>query len=278
MKPVDPGILSHSICFSFTPSETARQMLFYSTWCGHYFCTNRYYIDRLTYPPLLVMYICKGVMHVRYHEVSCDAHAGDVILIDCEEQHFYQSENGTEFLYMHFDGSNSHDLCRYIIEQHGFLIQRDNNIMIRDLLQDMVDLYDRNEVETDFDSSMRIYRMLELFMKPTAQERANSPVDNVIQYIRANISQPITLEELADVANLSVYYFAHCFKEETGFAPLEYVINTRIERAKALLLRTTMPVSEIAYAVGYRSAGSLSNAFIKRVGISPGNYRLKPSD
>ena len=278
VKPADPGILSHSICFSFTPSETTRQLLFYPTWCGHYYCTDRYYIDRPFYPPLLVMYICRGVMHIRFRGHSCDAHAGDIVLIDCAQPHYYRAENGAEFLYMHFDGSNSHELSRYIIEQHDFLIQRNNNYMIRDLLSDMVDLYTRNEVETDFDSSMRIYRILEILMKPTDEERANSPVDDVIQYIRANISNPITLEELADVANLSVYYFAHCFKEETGFAPLEYVINTRIERAKALLLRTSMPISEIAYEVGYRSAGSLSNAFLKRVGVSPGSYRLRPSD
>jgi len=52
-----------------------------------------------------------------------------------------------------------------------------------------------------------------------------------------------------------------------------YVINTRIEHAKTLLLTTGMSVSEIAEEVGYSSSGSLINLFTKRVGKSPGQYR-----
>lgn len=63
------------------------------------------------------------------------------------------------------------------------------------------------------------------------------------------------------------------FKRETGFSPLEYVINTRIERAKTLLLTTSMTVSEIAEEVGYSNSGSLINLFVKKVGSSPGQYR-----
>ncbi len=63
------------------------------------------------------------------------------------------------------------------------------------------------------------------------------------------------------------------FKRETGFSPLEYVINTRIERAKTLLLTTNMTVSEIAEEVGYSNSGSLINLFVKKVRSSPGQYR-----
>ena len=85
--------------------------------------------------------------------------------------------------------------------------------------------------------------------------------------------KPITLEELAEIAKLSPFYFSHMFKRETGFAPMEYVINTRIEHAKTLLLTTSMSISEIAEEVGYSSSGSLINLFVKKVGSSPGQYR-----
>ena len=56
MQSVDPGIRSESVCFPFTPSQTARELLFYPTWCGHYYCTANYFMKRDSYPPLLIAY------------------------------------------------------------------------------------------------------------------------------------------------------------------------------------------------------------------------------
>ena len=94
-----------------------------------------------------------------------------------------------------------------------------------------------------------------------------------IHYIKDNIGKKITLKELSEIANMSVYYFSHRFKEETGFSPMDYVINTRLEKAKMLLVRTTKTVAEIAYEVGYGSSGSFINIFNDKVGCSPKTYR-----
>ena len=98
-------------------------------------------------------------------------------------------------------------------------------------------------------------------------------MQDAIQYIRANIGKPVTLDELAKVAKLSPYYFSHCFKRQSGFSPMEYVINTRVDRAKILLARTSKSVEEIAYEVGYSSSSSFINLFVKREGVSPARYR-----
>lgn len=274
VKSVDPGILSYSTCFSFTASDIAKELFFYPTWCGHYYCNENYFMRRESYPPLLIVFVRKGAFHVEYRGEKKQARRGDVVLLDCLEPHYYHAEDGLEFLYMHFDGGNSHALARHVIETQGWLIQRESNMMVGKLLYDMVDFYERGGIETSFDSSMRIYKLFELLLTPTEQEKqAASPIDDAIHHIRDNVGKQITLTELAGIAKLSAYYFSHCFKQQTGFSPMEYVVNTRIERAKVLLLRTTKSVAEIAYEVGYSSSGSLINLFIKRVGVSPGRYR-----
>ncbi|MFR4415603.1 MAG: helix-turn-helix transcriptional regulator [Butyricicoccus sp.] len=64
------------------------------------------------------------------------------------------------------------------------------------------------------------------------------------------------------------------FKRRTGFS-LPIVINSRIERAKVLLVRTQKPIAEIAEEVGYSTSGSLINLFVKKVGTSPRQYRIQ---
>ena len=122
MKSVDPGILPQSICFSFTPSDLAQKLYFYPTWCGHYYCTDNYFMKRETYPPLLILFIREGELYVEYQNQSFNAQKGDVILLDCSKPHYYHARNGLEFLYMHFDGSNSHEICQHILEIKGPLI------------------------------------------------------------------------------------------------------------------------------------------------------------
>ena len=276
MQSVDPGIRSESVCFPFTPSQTARELLFYPTWCGHYYCTANYFMKRDSYPPLLIAYIRKGRFRVEYRGEFHVAEAGDVLLLDCIEPHYYHAEDGLEFVYMHFEGSNARELCRRITDRHGWLIRRDNNTLIGNLLYDIVRFYDENGVETDMQLSARIYRMFVLLLSPSAAEQsADTPVEQAIQYIRSHIGQPISVEELASTVCLSASYFAHMFKRRTGFSPADYVINSRIERAKVLLVRTQKPIAEIAEEVGYSTSGSLINLFVKKVGTSPRQYRIR---
>lgn len=274
MRSIDPGILPQSVCFPFTPPDLAKKMLFYATWCGHYYCTKNYCIDRETYAPLLLVYVRDGVFHMRYRGERFEARRGDVVLLDCTEPHYYQAEDGLEFLYVHFDGSNAHELCQHILAQTGPLMRRPANVTIGRELYDMVDFYDHDGSESMFDSSLRIYRLLHMLATPDPEtQRADHPIKRSIDYIRSNIGQPITLEQLAGIANFSTFYFSHSFKKQTGFSPMEYVINTRVERAKSLLIRTGLSVAEIADQVGYASSSSLINLFDKRVGLSPTEYR-----
>ncbi|MGN1376963.1 MAG: helix-turn-helix domain-containing protein [Dorea sp.] len=274
MKSVDPGILPQSVCFSFTPSELAKQLYFYPTWCGHYYCTDHYFMKRDYYEPLLIVFVREGKFHIEYRDEIFDAEKGDVVLLDCREPHYYHAHNGLEFLYMHFDGSNSHEICQHILSQTGPLIRQDSNVLIGRLLYNMVDFYSHNGIESMFQSSMRIYHIFEYLLSPPEKHVQNdTPVEQAIHYIHDNIGKDISLEELAEIANLSPYYFAHKFKQQTGFAPMEYVINTRLDQAKILLARTSQSVAEIAYEVGYSSSGSLINIFQRKIRMSPSQYR-----
>ncbi|HHA1890487.1 TPA: helix-turn-helix domain-containing protein [Enterobacter ludwigii] len=96
---------------------------------------------------------------------------------------------------------------------------------------------------------------------------------NVLAFIEENLSQPLTLAELAEQAALSEYHFARMFRQSMGLAPHQYVMQRRMEKAKALVQHTTTPLTDIALACGFNSASHFSNRFRSMMGITPSQLR-----
>lgn len=96
---------------------------------------------------------------------------------------------------------------------------------------------------------------------------------NVLAFIEENLSEPLTLAELADQAALSEYHFARMFRQSMGQAPHQYVMLRRMEKAKVLVQHTAKPLTEIALACGFNSASHFSNRFRSVMGMTPSQLR-----
>ena len=94
----------------------------------------------------------------------------------------------------------------------------------------------------------------------------------VLDYIEAYLGNDLSLMELSAVAGLSSYHFGKMFKRSTGQTVHQYVIARRLERAKSLLFSRTLPLAEIALAVGFKDQSQFTSVFKRRIGITPGGY------
>lgn len=91
-------------------------------------------------------------------------------------------------------------------------------------------------------------------------------------------AEPLALDELAAVANLSKYHLVRLFKATYGRTPMEYVSQRRIERAQDLLRATNLTVTEVCSAVGFSSLGSFSSRFRALVGESPSEFQRRNAE
>ena len=91
-------------------------------------------------------------------------------------------------------------------------------------------------------------------------------------------AQPLDVPALARDALMSPGHFSRSFRAAFGETPYSYLMTRRIERAKALLRRGDLSVTEVCFAVGCTSLGSFSSRFTELVGESPSAYRARSHD
>lgn len=115
-------------------------------------------------------------------------------------------------------------------------------------------------------------------LRPATREELYRRLYLTKDYVTACFDQPITLDNLAGVAGLSPNHLLRTFQSLFGRTPYQYVVTVRIERAKALLATSRMPITEICFAVGWKSPGSFSLAFRRQTGFSPREYRCQFGD
>jgi transcriptional regulator GlxA family with amidase domain len=87
--------------------------------------------------------------------------------------------------------------------------------------------------------------------------------------------RPLDVPAIASSAAMSTGHFSRSFKAAFGEGPYSYLMTRRIERAKGLLRRGDVSVTEVCFAVGCTSLGSFSSRFTELVGESPSAYRAR---
>lgn len=98
-------------------------------------------------------------------------------------------------------------------------------------------------------------------------------LERATDYINDNLREDLTLERISQTLSMSPYHFAHVFKQTVGVTPHRYVIERRMERAKALLHETALSVTQIAHQVGYSNQSHFSMVFHRITGQTPRGYR-----
>jgi AraC-like DNA-binding protein len=180
--------------------------------------------------------------------------------------------------YIHFTAEilNGIDIFKFYDAKHEIDISKMPHIplMIESLKKNFNT--NTNGKELEMDGIMRL--LCSLFLNPTLDgedEKINRKLrfDKVFRYIEKNISQKISLEDLAAQMNLQSTYFSNLFQKNFGIPPIKYLNRKRMEEAQRLLLYSDLTLAEIALQLGIDDAFYFSKLFKKYLGVSPDKYR-----
>ncbi len=104
-------------------------------------------------------------------------------------------------------------------------------------------------------------------------EENGNELDSLREWMRENLALPLDLDMLAQRAHMSRRTLTRRFREETGVAPMAWLTDVRLDRARELLETTAEPVEKIGRLTGLGAPASVRAAFHRRVGTSPQEYR-----
>ena len=106
-----------------------------------------------------------------------------------------------------------------------------------------------------------------------SEKQEERPINRLTWYLQEHLAEEISLSVLADEFHLSAQYISQLFKSEIGVNFLAYLTNIRMEKAKQLLLSTSLSIGEVSEQSGYGDYRVFTKVFKKSEGITPSQYR-----
>ena len=146
---------------------------------------------------------------------------------------------------------------------HGFIvkpfttigIQTTVSIVLHNFKHRKVDVVRRDDLEMVHDAPFRIKA--------------------VVKFIDDNIFEKVDVNQLAEITRWKTPYFIRVFSEYIGTTPYQYILIRKISRAKAMIVETNLPLTEIAFELGFHGYANFCNAFKKIEGLTPEQYKRK---
>ena len=260
------GVHQTSERYFFTPSSLAKELFYYPTRLGHYFCNSRYSFNHRSEIALqgdhnqniMLFFVHDGAMELTLNGTPAIAGAGQRLL---------------------FNGLNARAFYQKILQARGRrAFSPAAPAEIAQMLDSLRSACAEDARLSEARCSQLIHRLLCLLLldETTESTAGGDRIAQAIRYMNRHLFEPIGVQDAAAAVSLSPSHFSRQFKARTGYSPYEYIVLRRIDKAKYMLASTELSVKEIAYATGYNSEENFIHSFRKNVGVAPGIFRKYP--
>ena len=161
-------------------------------------------------------------------------------------------------------------LDEYFLFNNKSLVSATNNIM-----RIAMDDNSQKDIMADFALKELLIRLMQTQARTMVEKniaKNKSRIGFVVDYIRKNLHQKLSIESIAKLAYVSKSNFFKMFKDELGTSPNDFILQERINRAKELLAGQNS-IKETAYQTGFSDTNYFTRVFKQLVGVTPKSYQ-----
>jgi AraC-like DNA-binding protein len=243
-----------------------------------------------------------GIQNTLYIKEDNDKYSLDkntsLLLVPNKRQSSFKPSYDLSYYWCHFYFNNAVDSIGhdeavqiYHMMRNDVLSEKDNIILIpkffncpypeklKILFHQLLD-YSHGDYYTHYVSNYCLSTIL-IELTQQAMMHFTSNIENkttyhfseMVDWIRANVNKPITVTEVADTFNYNPNYLSNLFKEKTGYSLRKFINQTKVSKAKELLIKTNKTIREVAYDMGFTDDKYFLKVFKQYMDMTPSQYR-----
>jgi AraC-like DNA-binding protein/mannose-6-phosphate isomerase-like protein (cupin superfamily) len=234
----------------------------------------------------ILIYCTEGKGQVQIEKKQYRLKPDDLIVIPAGSSHNYAADEKDSWTiyWIHFKGTIANAIVDTMITQfkghhHSITYQLKRLELFDDIYGNLERGYGNDNVCY---ANMCLWHFLSSFLydeKFNLPEKKQSKQDNIIEpsinFMQQHLSEMLQLSDIANFVNLSVPHYSFLFRQKTGFAPIEYFNQLKIQKACQFLIFTDLRIKEIAEQLGIDDPYYFSRMFTRLMGVSPKEYRIK---
>lgn len=232
---------------------------------------------------LLFQYTISGTGRIRIGDQTYTLNAGNGFLVWVPSDHHYYfpaDSSHWEYLYISLTG-NILPIYNELAASLGSISSFPADSSAIQLLRNIFEMARRQQIKDGYIASALSYQFLTELSRsavyPASSQQFPTGIQRALEYMELHYDTLGSLDEIAEIAEMSKYHFLREFRRCTGIPPIEYLNKLRIEKAVNLLRTTSMSLQEIAQSIGYSNSNYFSKVFRGWVGVSPGQFRREHS-
>ncbi len=239
----------------------------------------RYDCERSDIHHLLFQYTLHGEGYLSIHNMVYHIKPGEAFLIEKPGPYRYWLADGSpiwEFIFICFT-LESEPYWDKIISKSGHIVHISSKSNVINLWKKIYIATLKNKLNSFYQGSIYAYQFL-LELTAYLEEKSGKSgqktcVQKSLQFIHKHYNSPLTIDELANICDISASYLSYLFHLQIGKTIKNYIRDYRINQACALLRHSKLSIQEIAKKVGYDDPNYFSRVFKQQKHISPCNYR-----
>lgn len=251
---------------------------------------NKGVLDRIhMHPEIELLYIKKGTIIYHTKNTSLQVNNGEIVFSNSHTAHYIESlEDNMECVGIFFQKpDNCFASTKYLMDflyknscpYHIFKSADDDNNALFSILDNMLYEYNHKLKARDYAILAKKYEIITILFRKEFIEEENDllnknikPILPILNYIEQNYQNPISLQNISNETALHKNYVCSLFKSITNKTISDYISFVRICEAKELL-KLDIPLSEIAYKVGFSSQSYFNKVFKKYLFYTPLEYK-----